>query len=45
MREAEGVKFHYRFANPRKHKHWARLAVVIQDAADLLSCGLSWASP
>ncbi|GAB3275112.1 hypothetical protein GCM10027589_00020 [Actinocorallia lasiicapitis] len=39
MREAEGAKFLYRLAKSAR-KHWAGLAVVTQDAADLLASDL-----
>jgi type IV secretory pathway VirB4 component len=39
MRETEGAKFLYRLAKSAR-KHWAGLAVITQDAADLLSSDL-----
>lgn len=39
MKESEGAKFLYRLAKSAR-KHWAGLAVVTQDAADLLSTDL-----
>ncbi|WP_329521835.1 VirB4 family type IV secretion system protein [Spirillospora sp. NBC_01491] len=39
MREAEGARFLYRLAKSAR-KHWAGLAVVTQDAGDLLSTDL-----
>ncbi|MEV0597564.1 VirB4 family type IV secretion system protein [Nonomuraea cavernae] len=39
MRENEGARFLYRLAKSAR-KHWAGLAVVTQDAADLLSSDL-----
>ncbi|GAA2456182.1 hypothetical protein GCM10010191_89400 [Actinomadura vinacea] len=39
MRESEGARFLYKLAKSAR-KHWAGLAVVTQDAADLLSSDL-----
>ncbi|MFV2179886.1 VirB4 family type IV secretion system protein, partial [Actinomadura sp. LOL_011] len=39
MQHNEGARFLYRLAKAAR-KHWAGLAVVTQDAADLLSCDL-----
>ncbi|SPT51216.1 Type IV secretory pathway, VirB4 components [Actinomadura madurae] len=42
MRENEGARFLYRLAKSAR-KHWAGLAVVTQDAADLLGSDLGQA--
>ncbi|WP_051469144.1 VirB4 family type IV secretion system protein [Actinomadura oligospora] len=42
MRDAEGAKFLYRMAKAAR-KHWAGLAVISQDAADLLGSDLGQA--
>jgi type IV secretory pathway VirB4 component len=42
MKEAEGARFLYRMAKAAR-KHWAGLAVVTQDAADLLGTDLGQA--